>query len=98
MQNYLCMCISFSGERVHHFHQIIKGTCDPPKKGLQGLREIPVMHFISGLGNGGRKKKMPKREEGSGKENGDLSFPFIHLWEIRASNCEKELIKLVKRY
>lgn len=41
---------------------------------------------------------MPKREEGSGKENGDLSFPFIHLWEIRASNCEKELIKLVKRY
>lgn len=45
----------------------------------------------------GVEKKMPKRE-GSGKENGDLSFPFIHLWEIRASNCEKELIKLVKRY
>lgn len=38
-------------------------------------------------------KKLPKRK-GSGKEM--LIFPFIHLWEIRASNCEKELIKLVK--
>lgn len=56
MQNYLCMCIFFSEERVHHFHQIIKGTVTP-QKGLQGLREIPVMRFISRLGNGGRKQK-----------------------------------------
>lgn len=55
----------FPGERVHHFHQIIKGICDS-KKGLQRLRGIPVIHFITGLGNGDRKLKMAskKRREG----------------------------------
>lgn len=53
----------FSGERVHHFHQIIKGICDL-KKGLQGLRGIPVIHFTLGLGNGGRKLKMASKKRG----------------------------------
>lgn len=53
----------FPGERVHHFHQIIKGFCDR-KKGLQGLRGIPVIHFILGLGNGCRKLKMASKKGG----------------------------------
>lgn len=53
----------FSGERVHHFHQIIKGICDL-KKGLQGFRGIPVIHFILGMGNGGRKLKMASKKKG----------------------------------
>lgn len=52
-------------ERVHHFHQIIKGICDP-KKRLQGLRGIPVIHFIPGLGNRGRKLKMVSKWVGGG--------------------------------
>lgn len=51
----------FSGERVHHFHQIIKGICDP-KKELQRLGGIPVIHFILGLGNGDRKLKMASKK------------------------------------
>lgn len=55
--------VHVSGERVHHFHQIIKGIYDP-KKGLQVLRGIPVIHFIPGLGNGGRKLTMASKKGG----------------------------------
>lgn len=56
--------VHFSGERVHHFHQIIKGIYDR-RKGLQVLRGIPVIHFIAGLGNGGRKLKMASKKGGA---------------------------------
>lgn len=89
MQNYLCMCSFFSWERAHHFHQIIQGICDP-KKGLKGLRGIPVIHFIPGLGNGGRKLKMASQ-----KGPNCWSFPlYSHL----GSKCFKlgKTIKLIK--
>lgn len=54
--NYLCICNFFPGERIHHFHQIIKVICNP-KEGLQEFRGIPVIHFISGLRVGEKIKK-----------------------------------------
>lgn len=82
MQNYLCMCIFFPGERVHHFHQIIKGICDS-KKGLQRLRGIPVIHFITGLGNGDRKLKM------ASKKGGRATLLIFSLYSHLGNKCFK---------
>ena len=90
MQNYLYMLYFLSGERVHHFRQIIKGICDP-QKGLEGLRGIPVIHFITGLGNGGRKLKMPS-------EKGGAKLLIFSLYSHLGNKCFKlgKIIKLIK--
>lgn len=81
-----------SGERVYHFHLIIKGICDP-KKVIQGLKRATRNLFYTRIGKWGQKTKNVLKKEG------DILLIFS-LYSYLGNKCFKleKIIKLIKPY